>query len=269
MSTTHRTMKTIFLILFLMCNLLGFSQDIKQAKEFLYYERYVSAESLLHKLLNDDPGNAEAWYLLSEACLHQDKTTTITDTLNLAPQEVKDEPYYNVALGNVLLHTNFPVKAKSFFEAALKKTTGKDAGVLAAIAKADIDNNAGDANEAIDLINKAIRRDKHNPRLYTLLGNAYRKLKDGSQAFQAYQSALKEDPKFAEAPYNTGMIFVSQKNPEMYLKYFNDAVAADPNYAPAWYQLYFHYYFKNVNTAMDYLKKYIAITDRKLQTDYD
>jgi tetratricopeptide (TPR) repeat protein len=65
------------------------------------------------------------------------------------------------------------------------------------------------------------------------------------------------------------MIFVSQKNPEMYLKYFTEAVAADPNYGPAWYQLYFYHYFKNVNTAMDYLKKYMAVSDRKLQTDYD
>jgi tetratricopeptide (TPR) repeat protein len=262
-------MKTFFLILFLMCNLLVFSQDINQAKELLYYGRYVSAESALHKLLNNDPGNAEAWYLLSEACLHQDKTTAITDTLNLAPQEVKGEPYYNVALGNVLLHANFQLKAKSYFNVAREKTREKDAGILAAIAKADIDNVAGDANEAIDLINKAIRRDKRNPKLYTLLGNAYRKLKDGSQAFQAYQSAMKDDPKLAEAPYNTGMIFVSQKNPEMYLKYFTEAVAAGPNYGPAWYQLYFYHYFKNVNTAMDYLKKYMAVSDRKLQTDYD
>jgi len=270
MSTTYgTTMKAFFLLLFLVYSLPGFSQDIKQAKEFLYHQRYVSAESFLHKLVNHDPGNAEAWYLLSEACLEQDKTKGITDSLNLAPQQVKDEPYYMVALGNVLLHASLPGKAKSYFEAALEKTKEKDGGILAAIAKANIDNDAGDVSQAIDLLNKAIKRDKHNAELYTLLGNAYRRLKDGSHAYQAYQEALKEDPQFAEASYKMGTIFISQKNPEMYLKYFNEAVAADPNYAPALYQLYFHYYFKNVNTAMDYLKKYMAVSDRSLQTDYD
>jgi tetratricopeptide (TPR) repeat protein len=262
-------MKTFFLFLFLACSLLGYSQDTKQAKEFLYYERYASAESVLHKLLNSDPANAEAWYLLSEACLQQDKTAAITDSLNLAPQDIKDEPYFQVAMGNALLHANFPAKAKPYFDAAMDKTKEKDADILAAIANSKINNDAGDASEAIDLLNKAIRRDKHSAAFYTSLCNAYRKLKDGSHAYQAYQEALKEDPKLAEASYRLGMIFVSQKNPEMYLKYFNDAVASDPDYAPALYQLYFHYYFRNVHTAMDHLKKYMAASDNKLQTDYD
>ena len=170
--------------------------------------------------MNNDPGNAEAWYLLSEACLHQDKTTAITDTLNLAPQEVKDEPYYNVALGNVFLHANFPAKAKSYFNVALEKTKEKDAGVLSAIAKADIDNNAGDANEAVNLLNKAIKRDKHNPALYTLLGNAYRKLKDGSTGLPGIPrsnkrgskvcrglSQYRNDIRFPEKPGNVFEIF--------------------------------------------------------------
>lgn len=262
-------MKLLFTILFLLFSLSIFSQETKTAKQFLYHERYASAESLLHEILSKDAGNAEAWYLLSEAYLQQDKTKAIADTLNLAPEGVKNEPLYNVALGNVMLHENFPDRARSLFSAAIEKTKEKDATVLAAIAKANITNDAGDANEAIDLLNKALRRDKHSPELYTLLGNAYRKLKDGSQAFQAYRDAIKEEPKFAEASHNIGMIFVSQKNPEMYLKYFNDAVAADPNYAPSWYRLYFHYYFKDVNKAMDYLKKYMAVSDHKLQTDYD
>ena len=262
-------MKTFFLLFFSLCSHAIFSQTTETAKQLLYHERYLSAESLLHGILNKEPNDGRAWYLLSEACLLQDKIKAVTDSLNLAPEQVKEEPYYNIALGNVLLHANIPGNAKSYFDRALEKTKGKDAGILAAIAKAHIENKAGDVNEGIDLLNKAIKRDKHNPELYTLLGNAYRRLKDGSQAFQAYQEALKEDPNFAEASFNMGMIFVSQKNPEMYLKYFNDAVAADPNYAPAWYQLYFHYYFKNVNTAMDYLKKYMAVSDRKLQTDYD
>ena len=266
---THKNMKIFILLFFLFCSLSVFSQDIQSAKKLLYHERYVSAESLLHELLNKDATNAAAWYLLSEACLSQNKTKVVTDSLNLAPDQVKEDPYYNVALGNVLLYANITANAKSYFDRALEKTKEKDAGILAAIAKACIKSSAGDANEAIDLLHKAIKRDKHNPELYTLLGHAYRKVKDGSQAFQAYQQALKEDPKFAEASFNTGMIFVSQKNPEMYLKYFNDAVAADPAYAPAWYQLYFHYYFKNVNTAMDYLKQYMAVSDRKLQTEYD
>lgn len=262
-------MKHFFLILFLFFNYSIFSQDIKQAKQFLYHERYSSAETVLHQILKNAPTNAEAWYLLTQAYLKQNKTKAITDSLGLAPNEIKDEPYYNVAMGSVLLYTSLPSKARPYFDIAVEKTKEKDADILFAVADAEIKAEAGDANIAVDLLNKAIKRDKHNAALYAGLGNAYRKLKDASKAYQSYQDALHEDSHFAEASYRLGMIFVSQKNPEMYLKYFNDAIDADPEYAPALYQLYFHYYFKNVNKAMEYLQKYMAVSDENIQTTYD
>ncbi len=262
-------MKKILIIPFLISGIAVFAQKLDDARKFLYHERYKSAESLLHQVLKNDPSNAEGWYLLADAYLNQKQIKKISDSLQLAPQDVKDEPFYNVAMGSVLLQQNFPDKAKQYFDAALEKTKQKDPDILLAVAKADIDADAGNATEAINYLNKAIKRDKHNAELYTELGNAYRKLKNGSEAYQAYQQALKEDNHSAEAAYETGMIFVTQKNPDMYLKFFNQAVAVDPNYAPAHYQLYFHYYFKNVNTAMDHLKKYIANTDHKIQNDYD
>jgi len=262
-------MKPFLAILFLFSSYSLFCQNIEQARLFLYHERYNSAQTLLHQVIKNDPKNAEAWYLLTRAYRGEDKTKVMTDSLSLAPGEIKDEPYYKVALGNVLLHANLPLKARPYFDMAIEKTKQKDPGILFAVATAEIDGEAGDGNVALDLLNKAIKRDKHNAALYIGLGNTYRKLKDASKAYQAYQDALQEDPHFAEASYRLGMIFVSQKNPEMYLKYFNDAVAADPAYAPAFYQLYLHYYFKNVNTAMDYLKKYMAVSDENIQTTYD
>jgi tetratricopeptide (TPR) repeat protein len=255
------------ILLLISCSV--FSQDIKTAKQLLYNERYASAERMLYQMIANEPGNPELWYLLTDACLKQNKTTNISDTLRLAPEQIKQEPFFSIALAYVLLWQNFPEKAEPLIAAALEKTKEKNADILLAAAKSEIDAEHGDANKAIDLLNKALRRDKHNAALYTALGNAHRKLQNGTEAYKAYQNALEEDAKYAEASYRMGLIFVSQKNPEMYLKHFNDAVAADPAYAPALYQLYFHYYFKNVHTAMDWFKKYMAASDHKLQTDYD
>jgi tetratricopeptide (TPR) repeat protein len=246
-----------------------FSQEIKQARQLLYYERNQSAKELLHQILKKEPVNAEAWYLLTQAYLRENKKANIADSLKMVPAQIRDDPYYFVAMGNVLLEQKSTDAARQYFDVALEKTKEKDADILLAVAKANIDAEKGDSNIAVSYLNKAIKRDKHNAELYTELGNAYRKLKNGSKAYQSYQQALKEDAHFAEASYMLGMIFISQKNPEMYLKFFKDAIAGDPDYAPAYYQLYFHYYFRNVNTAMDYLKKYIAVSDHKVQTDYD
>ena len=54
----------------------------------------------------------------------------------------------------------------------------------------------------------------------------------------------------------------------MYLKYFNEAVAADPSFAPALYELYYHYYFRDVHVAMDNLKKFIQASDPSISHQY-
>jgi tetratricopeptide (TPR) repeat protein len=99
-------------------------------------------------------------------------------------------------------------------------------------------------------------------------GNAYRKLTNGTEAYRAYQAALNENSNLAEAQYQMGKIFVAQQNAESYLGYFNKAIAADQLYAPAWYELYYYYYFKDAQKALDYFRQYLAISDYNADNEY-
>ena len=47
----------------------------------------MSAETGLHQIIKNEPTNGEAWYLLTEAYLSENKTKAISDSLNLAPDE--------------------------------------------------------------------------------------------------------------------------------------------------------------------------------------
>ncbi|HEY4874543.1 MAG TPA: hypothetical protein VIH86_03155, partial [Puia sp.] len=49
---------------------------------------------------------------------------------------------------------------------------------------------------------------------------------------------------------------------------FDKAVQLDPAYAPAYYELYYYWYFHDVNKAGDYLDKYVANTDQGPETEY-
>ena len=180
----------------------------------------------------------------------------------------KEQPLALCAKGQVLLEQHHKDSAAVYFNKALAITKEKDAVILSAIAQAHQGADSGDAHYAVELLNKAIKKEKHNPELYVELGDAYRRLEDGSQSYKAYQDALAPDGKYAKALYKSGKIFVTQNNPEQYLKYFNDAVAADSLYAPAWYELYYHYYFRDVNKAMDMLNHYIVATDPGIRNDY-
>ena len=83
-----------------------------------------------------------------------------------------------------------------------------------------------------------------------------------------YNRALEIDPGNAEALYRLGLLFVSQNNPEEYLKYFYQATSKDPDYGPAWYALYYYFYFRDPNKAIDYLQHYIASSDKSPENNY-
>jgi|SRR5688572_2395762 len=261
-------MKNILFIPLLLFVFPAFSQDINNIEDLLYYKKFESAEHLLQQILKNDPENAEAWYLLSEVQTPESKPDII-NTLQHAPGKVKDNPYFLIALGKIFLDDSKSQEAEKYFVQALEKTKYKKPEILLAVAKAHIVSENGNTNQAIDLLTKAIKKDKHNPALYTELGKAYRKLNNGTEAFKAFRRAIEADKNFAEAYYLTGMIFRTQNNSDLYLEYFNKAIQGDAKYAPAYYQLYYHYYFRNATTAKEYLEKYIALSDHKIENDYD
>ncbi|MBS1601927.1 MAG: hypothetical protein JST42_04615 [Bacteroidetes bacterium] len=238
-------------------------QSTSDARKLLYYERYDGANQELQSLVKADPNNSEAWWLLTESYLNRHQPAPVT-----IPAAIAEQPLALCAQGFILLYNHKKDSAAIFFNKALTATKQKDPVILLAVAHAHNASDSGDAHYAIDLLTKAIKRDKHNPELYVEMGDSYRKLEDGGSAFKAYHDALTEDAKYAKAMYKSGKIFVTQNNSEQYLKYFSDAVTADTSYAPAWYELYYHWYFRDVNKAMDDLRHYIACDDPGIRNDY-
>jgi tetratricopeptide (TPR) repeat protein len=263
-------MKKLFFIVGLVTVAASMSaQSVEKANEYLYYERFNSAEKDFQSVLANDPNNDEAWYGLTRAYVLQNQTKSASDKLQSAPASVKDEPYFNAAMGYLYLANSQSEKAAIHFNNALKSTRQKNPGVLSAIAIAHIENESGNANYAIELLNKAIKRDKRNAWLNLLVGNAYSKLNNGSQAYVAYKEAIEKDEKLAAAYYKVAEIFKTQKNQEMYLEYYNKAVAADENYAPALYRLYAHYFYYDPAKSLDFYKQFQAKSDPSAENAYD
>ena len=258
-------LSTIILLQFTMLH----AQSTDQGNQQLYYERFQSAERTFHQVIQQQPENGQAWYGLIRAYLQEGKSEEAVDTIRMAPQSAKDDPFYQAAYGYLLLNENKKDSAATLFNNALDQTRHKNADVLAAVARANIETKYGDANYAIDLLNRAIKRDKHNPRLNVLKGDAYRKLNNGSEAYKSYQRAIQKDKKLAAAYHKTGEIFLSQKNPDLYLQYFTKAIAADPQYAPSLYKLYTYEFYHDPTKAKQIYEKYIANADATIQNEYD
>ena len=254
------------------------AQTVEQGQKFLYYERFKSAKETFEKVLASNPNNIDATYWLGQTLLTASSGSGVRDSVaakalyQKALQTNGSAPLLLVGMGNVELREGKLADAKQRFETAISLSKGKDIDVLNAIGDANSDTKNGDAAYAIEKLNQATQVKKFNsPATYALMGDVYRRLlTDGGNAVQAYQKALALDPKYAEAEYKIGMIYLSQRNTEYFLPAFEQAVQMDPAYAPAYYELFYYWFYHNdVNKAIGYWDKYFANTDPKPSDDYD
>lgn len=244
------------------------AQSLETGMKHYYYGRSESAEKSFHDQLSPQPGNGSAWLWLVKSYIRQGEIKNAADSLALAPATVYDDPYYKIARGALLLAGKENDSASLFFNEAIDDTKGKNATVLGEVAEAYLITDNPNAQAALEVIDRALKRDKRNAGLYVLQGDAYRILHDATNAFQSYKRAIEENKGLAEAYYKLGDIFVGQKNDDVYLEYFNQAIAADDNYGPAHYALYRHYYTRNAATARHHFTKYTSLSDRTIDHEY-
>ncbi len=248
------------------------AQELAEAKQFIENERYQSAEVILEKAATAVPVETEASYLLVKTYLNQEKTDEAKkyiDDYLLPAISNNANAMDKIAYARYLMGTGNKPAADEIFASLLnEKKNQKNPSLLIAMAEANIDEKDGDARAAISWLDMAEKRDKNNSAIDILKGLAYRKLSDASNAFVAYQEALKKDPQSLKAHYLIGKIFTAQKNPDVYLEHFTKAYQIDSTYAPVLDELYKYYYYRDIKEAKKYLDKYIANSDYSEQNDY-
>jgi len=251
-----------------LCNV-AMAQTVDQGKKFLYYQRYKSAKDVFDKILASNPNNIDAVYWQGQTLLDMKDSVAAEDLYSKALQSNGSAPLLLVGMGNIELRKGKTTDARQRFETAISLTKGKDVDVFNAIGDANVDAKAGDAAYAVEKLTLATQQKKFNSaETYVLMGDAYRKLIDGGNAVQSYTKALTIDPKYAEAKYKIGKIYLTQNNREFFLPAFEEAVQLDPAYAPAYYELFYYYAARDVNKAGDYLDKFIANTDPGPEVEY-
>ena len=241
------------------------SQTIDEAKKQLYYQNFETAKNILQSVIKQNDASPDAWYWLGEIYLQEkniDSAKKILENkvgqLSAENSSLKQNPLIFIGWAHLLLDSGLKQQAREQMVKVLEATKYKDPAALLAVANANINSKNGDSLWAVELLEKAVKRDKKNPEIYTALGDAYRKIVDGSNAILSYNKALQINPSYAEAMFKKGRIYKTQKNVEIYLDRFSKAIQADSMYTPALYELYYYYYFTDVVKAKQFLTKYIA-----------
>ncbi|MDQ2718514.1 MAG: tetratricopeptide repeat protein [Bacteroidota bacterium] len=251
-----------------------FAQSIDDGKKFLNYERYESAEGVFKKLLAANPNDVDAAYWLGQTYLQNSDNPDTVAAKNLYQKTLQanpNAPLLMAGVGETELREGKLNDARNHFETAISLAKKKDVDqILLAVGRANVDVKAGDAVYAIDKLKQAADKNKKSAEIQVELGDAYRKMIDGANATVSYQNALAIDPKDARASFMIGRIYETQGYGQeaIYMKYYNDAITEDPNFAPAYYWLYQYYYLRDVNKARDYLNKYVAVADADSKNCY-
>ncbi|WP_462251037.1 tetratricopeptide repeat protein [Ferruginibacter sp.] len=256
----------LFLTTMLVANFIN-AQSIDEGKKFLYYEKYKSAKAVFEKLVAANANNADAVYWLGQTMLGPDKTENIAAVKELYRKTLEansNNALLTAGIGHIELLEGKTQDARNRFETAISLSQGKNIAVLNAIglANGDFDSKNGDANYAVDKLKLATTlKGFKDPETWALLGDAYRKASDGGSAQRAYESALTVNPTYARAKYRIGKIYQTQgfTQSEIYMRYFNEAIAMDANYAPVFNNLYNLFYKTDVKKSAEYLEKYLTL----------
>lgn len=263
----------LLLSFILMVNVL-FAQSIDEGKKFLNYERFESAATVFNKLLTANPNDVVAAYWLGQTYLQNSDNPDTAAAKALYQKTLQANPnaaLMMIGVGEVELMEGKLSDARNRFETAINLTKKRDLDeVLLAVGRANTDAKAGDAIYAVDKLKQAAERNKKSAEIQIALGDAYRKLIDGANATISYQTAMSLDPKNARPSYMIGRIYETQGYGQeaIYMRYYNDAIATDANFAPVYYWLYGYYYQRDVNKSREYLNKYVAVADQDSKNCY-
>ncbi|MHB1921064.1 MAG: tetratricopeptide repeat protein [Chitinophagaceae bacterium] len=248
----------------------AFSQTIQEGMKSLYYHNYRTAREELQKVVTSRPGDDEAYYYLGLADLGLGDKTAAQADFQKGIQVKANSPLNIVGLGRIDIINHQFDAAKQQFQQAYEITEGRDFNVIRAILEATALSPNIDNQYALGLVAefKANRRN----RKYQLtaeddvaIGDAYRVSPNGGgEAANKYEDAISADAKDAAAYEKLGALYNDARVYSDAMVNWNDAIAADPNFAPVYHDLYDYYRIRNLDSAESIINKYMALTDDKV-----
>lgn len=261
------------------------AQSVEDGLKDLYYQKYQSARQNLEKAIAAKPTDDKAYYYLGIAQLGEDDVAGAAATFQKGLQAVPTSALLQAGMGRIDLLKGNAAAAKTKFDGASTATQGRDGDVARAIADANSEIKGGDRAYALTVMEKLMnnegrkKKEAYTPTAadYIELGDAYRYLggENGGKAISSYEKALELDPKNAEAVTKEGLVNYNARLKKDAVADFARAAELDPNYGPAYYEL-FNFYITpkkdqlSWDNAATYLEKYMAVADPadKTKTQY-
>ncbi len=250
----------------------AFAQNVQEGVGHFYAERYQSAKAAFERMVAANPNNLEAIYWLGQTHIAANNVAAAKSLYEKSLAANSNPPLILAGAGHVDLLEGRTNEARQRFESAITASRGKkgdDPAVVNALARATIDAKGGDITYAIGRLTALAQSSPNHAETYLNLGNAYWKAHNGGQAIQNFRKAAQLNPSLAAASYyRTARLFRTQNNWPVVVENLNEAIKADPRFAPAYELMYTNSIMnKQYAEAEQWANKYIANSDPNPEND--
>ncbi len=251
-------------------------QTIQEGLNYIDNEQFQNAKKLFQNLVKQTP-TAENYYYLGNTYLllfDVDSVEEYVDTarMNFEMGVIKDAKYAlnYVGLGSVKMFQGKKQNAQEYFNKSTEMTRSKDVEVLYRIAQGYIMFDYNDPVAAIEVLTKAMERDKKRVDLYLMRGDAFLLQNDGSRGNADYDEAIRLQPNSPKGYIRSGKVLIRAKNYQGALELYKTGISKDPNYMPSYRELgILYYYAGRYKEAIDEYRKYIKNSDAGLDAKYN
>jgi predicted Zn-dependent protease len=244
-----------------------YAQTIEEGKKMFAYEKYQSAKQIFEKNANDPIGT----YWLGQTLLRlkQPKEQVRSLYQNALSTNPKSD-LLKIGLTHIDVLDGNIAKAKNSQAELLNKS--KDIELYNATARAQLASKAGDVDFLLEKLQYASTvNKKKNIDLPLLLAKVFLRKSNTSDATYAYVTASDFDPNNAEVIYHRAKMYNPKLDAQSELRhteFLNKTIQKDPNYAPAYYDLFYLNYTKDKNKALEYFNKYKNLADKTTELEY-
>lgn len=257
------------------------AQSLKDAKAAIEAEQYDQAKTMLQSLVSKKPKNGENYFYLGQIHLINEKVDSAEYVFRQGVENAPKEKLNEIGLGIVDLEKGNAVAAEQKFTNATSSLGRRDYLPLYYVGRAYIDSPKPDYAKAIDYLTQARAKNQKDPEILVALGDAYSGMpNEASQAYVSYRDALNMDPNLVRAHVGQAVIQRRAQAYDIAIENLLEKAEEYPNFGPIYRelaetQLLFARrlpdntdaekaaYEAEINKALDYYKKYLAVTGDK------
>jgi tetratricopeptide (TPR) repeat protein len=255
--------------LLLTLSLTSRSQNLEQAQKDVESGRYRNAKKILEGLIAKEPLNPQYLYNYGEVYYLTGKSDSAKFFFEKGIKADPNSAINYIGLGKTTIKSD-ELQGRKYFEKALSikphvQTPFMASPFMASLTLAEFyisRPDFQDLNAAISLLDKALKHDPGNPKLYILYGDVYWNKNEGMKALENFEKAMKLNPGLPEPYLKIGRLYTRAMNTGLAMENYQKGILADSNYALLYKDIAeLQYKSRQYDKGLASYKKYMEKTD--------